>query len=449
MSEASHQGQKSITSGKLGRSAQLVGTGAQVGMNYLKHYGKKSIRGEADLDDLHKENAEVVYKTFSELKGGPLKMAQMLSIDQNLLPGPYAQEFSQAQYSAPPLSYPLVVRTFKREFGRSPSELFDEFATEASSGASIGQVHLARKGDHDYAVKVQYPGVATSLKSDLAVVKPIALQIMGVKESDVSQYFQEVEERLFEETDYELELERSQDLSQSCQHIHNLRFPRYYPELSSKRVLTMDWIDGTTLDKFADSDASQEDRDRVGQALWDFYDYQIHELRLFHADPHPGNFLVQGQELWAIDFGCTKQLGDDFYYKNFRFLDPSLTQNQEELEKALNALNVLLPNDTDEERRSLMELIIPTLEVLAKPFRYERFDFGEPGFMDAIYEQGEANRSHPTLKKMSGQRGSRHSVYVNRAYFGLYGLLARLGSRINIVTPGWLTESMSPAPVSS
>jgi len=445
MSETENRGQERIRSGRLERSASLVGTGARVGINYLKHYGRTAINGRSDSEELHRENAAVVYKTFSDLKGGPLKMAQMLSIDHNLLPGPYATEFSQAQYSAPPLSYPLVATTFRKEFGKSPTEMFDRFGQVAAHGASIGQVHRASLQGHDYAVKVQYPGVARSLKSDLAVVKPIALQIMGVREEDVQDYFKEVEERLLEETNYELELERSQELSERCSHIQHLHFPCYYPELSSKRVLTMDWIQGQPLDQFAQSDAPQEVRDRVGQALWDFYDHQIHDLKLFHADPHPGNFLVADGELWAIDFGCTKQLSDDFYFKNFKFLDPHLLENRDALEEALCDLRVLLPQDSRRDRQEFMDVCIPTLDILARPFRYERFDFGDEGFMKSIYEMGEANRSNPTLKRMSGARGSRHSVYVNRAYFGLYALLARIGARVNISLPEWLQQD-APSP---
>ena len=189
--------------------AAFAGTGTRVGINYLKHYGQRSIGRAADENDLHERNAEAVYKTFSELKGGPLKVAQMLSMDDNLLPAAYAGQFSKAQYSAPPLSYPLVVRTFRREMGLGPLEVFDTFSETALHGASIGQVHKASKDGSDYAVKVQYPGVAESLRSDLRIIKPVALQLIGVRERDVEGYFREVEARLLEETDYTLELRRS------------------------------------------------------------------------------------------------------------------------------------------------------------------------------------------------------------------------------------------------
>lgn len=104
----------------------------------------------------------------------------MLSIDRNLLPPAYATQFAKAQYSAPPLSYPLVVRTFRRVFGKQPPQIFSSFSKTAAHGASIGQVHRASKDGHEYAVKVQYPGVADSLRTDIRGLKPIALERTSV-----------------------------------------------------------------------------------------------------------------------------------------------------------------------------------------------------------------------------------------------------------------------------
>ncbi len=432
--------QESIPSTKLSRIAALSGAGAKVGVNYLKYYGKRVLGGSDDVIDLHEKNASEIYKTFSELKGGPLKLAQMLSIDKNLMPPAYAKEFAQAQYSAPPLSYPLVARTFRREFGKSPTEIFDTFTQNAVHGASIGQVHRATLGDQTFAVKVQYPGVAESLKSDLNFIKPIALQVLGLKESQIASYIAEVETRLLEETNYTLELERSIELSRRSAHLTNVRFPIYHPELSSARILTLDWIDGLTLDKFADSDASQEDRDRIGQALWDFYDHQIHTLHLFHADPHPGNFLVKDNELWVIDFGCTKQIDATYYRKHFHFLDAQVLEDPALLEECLEAIGVFHGSDSHELRQRVLKICAVSIELLGRPFREGFFDFGDESFIQGIYQLGEDNLHSRDLRKMKGASGDVDGIYTNRAYFGLYSLLARLRSRVQTRLPEWLRE---------
>ena len=408
-------------------------------MNYLKHYGRQAISGQADSDALQERNASEVFRAFSELKGGPLKLAQMLSIDQSLLPPAFAKQFARAQYSTPPLSYPLVVRTFRREFGKDPRDIFDAFEPQAAHAASIGQVHRATVRGRAFAVKVQYPGVAESLRSDLGVVKPIALQILGLRERDVAAYFKEVEARLLEETDYEKELHSAMELSTACAHLPHIRFPEYHPELSSRRVLTMDWMDGEPFDVFADGPASQDHRNRIGQALWDFYAYQIHNLRHFHADPHPGNFLINGDHLCVLDFGCTKTIGPDFYSKQFAFLDPTLETNPARLAVAMESMDILLPSDTPAQRNHLTELCKKSLELLALPFRMGHFDFDNPAFMKSIYELGEENQKNGTLRGIRGQRGSADTIYLNRTFFGLYSLLARLRSCIKTPLPEGLT----------
>ena len=427
--------QESIRSHRLDRMAALAGAGARVGMNYLKHYGRQAISGRADVDDLQERNASEVFRTFSELKGGPLKLAQMLSIDQSLLPPAYAKQFARAQYSAPPLSYPLVVRTFRREFGKDPREVFDTFEPQAAHAASIGQVHRATRGGRTFAVKIQYPGVAESLRSDLGVVKPIALQILGLRERDVATYFREVETRLLEETDYEKELTNATSLSAACAHLPQIRFPEYHPEFSNRRVITMDWMDGEPFDVFADGPAPQDLRDIIGQALWDFYAHQIHNLRTFHADPHPGNFLICGDHLCVLDFGCTKSIDADFYAKQFAFLDPALETNPTRLTAAMESMTILLPSDTPAQRAHLTALCKTSLELLARPFRTGQFDFGDPTFMSAIYELGEENRKNDTLRGIRGQRGSADTIYLNRTFFGLYSLLTRLRARIKTPLP--------------
>ncbi len=422
----------------LSRMAALAGAGASVGLNYLKYYGQRAVAGgpaPAAREALDEANARRVYETFSQLKGGPLKLAQMLSMDEQLLPRAYALQFAQAQYSAPPLSWPLVRRTLEREFRLPVEQLYEQFTPQAAHGASIGQVHRAVFQGQAVAVKVQYPGVADSLASDLRVVKPVALQMLGLREVDVAHYFQEVEARLQEETDYALELRRSEELAAACAALPEVRFPAFHAARCSARVLTMDWVEGETLDRFADGPASQAARNQIGQALWDFYDYQIHTLRRFHADPHPGNFLVREGQLWVLDFGCTRALSEDFYGRQFALMEPALLQDEAALVQALRGLALLLPEDSAAETGHILSVARSSIELLARPFRGASFDFADPGFMRAIYEMGEASRQDKALRRLRGARGPAESIYLNRAFFGLYSLLHRLRAEVRTGPP--------------
>ena len=247
----------------------------------------------------------------------------MLSMEKSILPQAYVEKFSLAQFSVPPLSPPLVIKTFKNYFGKLPNELYDSFNSTSVNAASIGQVHLAEKNGKKLAVKIQYPGVAQSIASDLALVKPIAVKMFNIKGKDSDKYFKEVEGKLIEETNYVLEVAQSKEVSGACSHIPNLLFPQYYEELSSDRIITMDYMQGEHLSEFTAYNKDQEKANQLGQALWDFYMYQIHKLKKVHADPHPGNFLVSSNtQLIALDFGCMKTIPQDFYYPYFELAKP-------------------------------------------------------------------------------------------------------------------------------
>jgi predicted unusual protein kinase regulating ubiquinone biosynthesis (AarF/ABC1/UbiB family) len=420
--------QTSIPTGKVERASRFVATGLKVGGNYLKHYTKKLIDPSVSKEELHADNAEDIYDTLSDLKGSALKVAQMLSMDKGMLPKAYTDKFAMAQYSAPPLSGPLVVNTFVKTLGKMPSQLYDRFELQASNAASIGQVHRASKWGKELAVKIQYPGVANSVRSDLRIVKPFALRIVGMNEVDMDKYFQEIEGKLLEETDYKLELRRSIEVSAQCAHIPNLIFPAYYPELSSDRIITMDWLQGYHLKEFLALNPSQEVRDKIGQALWDFYQFQVHVLRRVHADPHPGNFLMRADgTVGVFDFGCIKEIPADFYENYFALVGLSDDARRREL---YTNLEMIHPSDTEKEIELFSGLFRKMIDLLTLPFTREEFDFGDESYFSAIYDYMDYLSNLKEVRESKVARGSRHSLYVNRTYFGLYSILSDLKARV-------------------
>ena len=180
-----------IPTSKIQRASKLFKTGAKVGVNYIKYYGEKIVSDEDKAKErLNKNNAEDIYDGLKNLKGSALKVAQMLSMDKNILPEAYVEKFSLSQFSVPPLSPPLVIKTFKKYLGKGPNELFDSFNTTSVNAASIGQVHQAEKNGKKLAIKLQYPGVAKSISSDLSLVKStFSLTIHMDDREDRSPYF--------------------------------------------------------------------------------------------------------------------------------------------------------------------------------------------------------------------------------------------------------------------
>ncbi|BDD09270.1 ABC transporter [Fulvitalea axinellae] len=414
-----------IPTSKIERASKLITTGAKVGMNYVKYYGDKLVNPEEEAKQrLNESNAEDIYDSLKQLKGSALKVAQMLSMEKNIMPQAYVEKFSLAQFSVPALSAPLVVKTFRQYFGKAPDQLYDKFEPEATNAATIGQVHRAEKDGKKLAVKIQYPGVAGSVRSDLALVKPIAMKMFNIQAKDSDHYFKEVEDKLIEETDYELEVRQSKELSEACQHIPNLQFPGYYENLSSQRVITMDWMEGEHLSEFTAHNTDPEKANRLGQALWDFYMYQIHRLRKVHADPHPGNFLVSPDvKLSVLDFGCVKHIPDEFYTPYFELADENNLQDPFLFKRKLQELEILKPGDSPEETAFFTELFHQLLSLFTQPFNRDVFDFSDEKFFGDIAALGERFAKDTKLRNMNGSRGSKHFIYMNRTFFGLYNLL--------------------------
>ncbi|OUJ72638.1 ABC1 kinase family protein [Hymenobacter crusticola] len=428
----------SLPTTKVARAARFAKTGFKVGTNYVKHYAKRSVGATSTTEDLHAANAAELYGALSEMKGSVLKVAQMLAMEKNILPSAYADQFAQAQYQTPPLSGPLVIKVFRDTLGRSPYEVFDEFDINARQAASIGQVHFARKEGKPLAVKVQYPGVADSIRSDIRLVKPIALRVLGLAEAQVRPYLEEVETRLLEETDYKLELRRGTEIAAQSAAIPHLEFARYYPEYSSARILTMDWLPGQHLKEFLATNPSQAVRNQLGQALWDFYAFQIHTLRQVHADPHPGNFLLRaddGGTLGVLDFGCVKDIPADFYEQFFALLEPGVLADEAHLASLLTQLEVLRPDDAPAQRDLYLRTIRASLELVARPFQQPTFDFGDEAYIQSLYALGDDLMQQPELRQQREPRGSRHFIYVNRTYVGLYALLSELKAEVRTETP--------------
>lgn len=415
----------SIPTSKLQRATKLVSTGAKVGVNYLKYYGDKLVTSEEEAKErLNKNNADDIYNSLKQLKGSALKVAQMLSMEKSILPRAYVEKFSLAQFSVPPLSPALVLKTFKTYFGKHPNDLYDSFNVQSVNAASIGQVHVAEKDGKKLAVKIQYPGVAESISSDLALVKPIAIKMFNIKGKDSDKYFKEVEHKLIEETNYVLEVEQSKAITEACATIPNLKFPKYYEDLSSDRIITMDWMDGIHLSEFDVDNASEATRNKLGQALWDFYMFQMHNLKKVHADPHPGNFLVsKDNALIAIDFGCMKAVPEDFYIPYFQLAQKENMNNPEFFTEKLYELEILRPDDSPEEIKFFSAMFHEMLSLFTKPFHVENFDFSDADFFGKIAELGEKYSKNTELRKMNGNRGSKHFIYINRTFFGLYNLM--------------------------
>lgn len=188
-------------------------------------------------------------------------------------------------------------------------------------------------------------------------------------------------------------------------------------------------MEGEHLSEFATQHAGTEKAKKVSQALWDFYMYQLHVLKKFHADPHPGNFLVnKNGDLIALDFGCLKEIPNDFYTPYFELINPENINNKQRFLEILKQLEVIIPKDSPQEIEFLSKLFKELLSVFTRPFQSKKFDFSDESFYQEILTLGEKLTKDKELRSQNGGRGSKHFIYMNRTFFGLYNLMFDLKS---------------------
>lgn len=425
--------QEKLPSSKVQRAGRFFKTGMKVSGNYLKHYSKKVVNPKLERSELDKKNAEDIFNMLTKLKGTALKMAQMLSMDNSLLPKEYTDKFKEAHYNNMALSGPLIMSTFKKYSGQFPNELFDEFDLNSVRAASIGQVHEAHKDGQKLAVKIQYPGVADSINSDINMVKPLFLRAFNISADVIDEYLKEVVSKLVEETDYEHELKNGEYIAEQCKDLDYITIPKYHRDLSSKKILTMDWLEGTPLTEYMNSDASQAEKNRVGQMLLDFVHYQVHTLKEFHADLHPGNFFVLPDgKLGVLDFGCVKKLPADFYQNYFSMLRAGLDKDETTLRHYMKKLDFL--RDTDDEYLDTLfyDTTLKTINLIGAPLNSDTFYFGNKKFFDDLAEHGKEISKNGEFRKSNAVRGPKDAIYLHKTFFGLYNVLHELNATVNL-----------------
>jgi predicted unusual protein kinase regulating ubiquinone biosynthesis (AarF/ABC1/UbiB family) len=422
---------------KYQRGKIFAQTGLQVGKNYASHYLKSLTGNGKDTTDLYRKTAEDMFGQFTKLRGTALKIAQSFSVDQGFLPEEFSEVMAKAQYKVPPINRTLVRSIIKRELGQYPEQLFKHFDTEAMAAASIGQVHRATLQDGtEAAVKIQYPGVRDTISSDIALAKTIFKQLVA-KGTDLTPYIEEVRSTLLKETDYTEE-------GQSIDRFHK-RFsskdvvtPKWLPQYSTERVLTMTFIDGMHLNEFLSGKPDQSDIDKFGQLLWDFFHSQIENGEEYHADTHPGNFLfTKDGKLGVIDFGCVKTFPEEFFMNYLKLLPTHLNRNDEEIKALYKELDVLLADpEKDEKEMEVYEFCKNYGYTFAMPYVNDSFNFGDKEYKNLLKGY---TKNPPFTNK---PRGNKHFIYTTRVHLGLYHLLMTLGSKVNTMHSKEILENI-------
>ncbi len=387
-----------------------------------------------------KARGEAFFAACARLKGLPLKLAQMLSQEEELLPEEFRRELSKSCYQSPPMNRALVRRAIEANLGAGPEALFREFAETPFAAASLGQVHRAvAKDGRALALKLQYPGIARTVRNDLAVVAGFASALPWLKE--VESAWTEVAERMVEELSY-LEEARWTDWFRGRMGIPGVTVPRVYPEYGSDTVLCTEFMEGEHLDEWLARDPSQADRDALARLLWKVFLRSVYELGALNADPNPGNFLIRprpdgpGPELVLLDFGCVKTVPEGFTDKlrgMFARISRGTPDAGHSLVEEYARLGTLRITDRRQDFSDLEKRLRSMGEWVMRPYRGTdgrggAFDFGASG----DFFQACRSEAWELFRSVKGVQFSPDFVFLDRARYGLYRIFQRLGARVDM-----------------
>jgi predicted unusual protein kinase regulating ubiquinone biosynthesis (AarF/ABC1/UbiB family) len=358
------------------------------------------------------------------LRGAIAKMGQALACYPDIVPRQMVEMLEALHFEAPPMHYALVREHIRNELGGDPEELFLEFEGEAFAAASLGQVHRARlKTGEEVAVKVQYPNIARTIQADLANLRLLAKPMrLSVEWPFVMDLIEDVESTLVLETDYVHEAEMTERVRQVLSDMDDVVVPRVHKELSSSRVLTLDFIPGIHLTEFRKSNPSQEERDaRCEQILGAMY--RLWAERLLSSDPNPGNFLLLDDgRLGLIDFGAVREMNDDEWEVMLLGVQGERLGG-EALDRALIASTLITEKEAKDEKR--MQLLRDFSDWMSEPVKASgAFDFSD---------EEHFRRGFQLVKEMTLRRYNRIMpvfVWMDRMMFGLRGHFYSLGARV-------------------
>ncbi len=411
-----------IPTGLWSRGSKLMGMASKMAINEI---GSRLKNWEDEKDKLQSkvELAQTIVKTMSELKGASMKLGQLMSMDMGeFLPPEVIKVLENLHQNSTFLSYDKIEDILKEELGEKFSHLKD-ISQIPLAAASIGQVHTATLDNKLVVIKVQYPGVAESIPSDLRLLKMLLknLSFIQGKSTDLDPFFKEVEEVLTRETDYVLE---TQMLGRYRQVFENSVYviPEVYPEYSTKKIITMQRIEGKSFNEWFEKSLLGE-RQNLAHELMSLYLEEFFQHGLVQTDPNPGNFLLtKNNQMALLDFGAVKEYERSFIEDYRKVLIAAFEQDEAKIMDESVRLSFIDVRENDEVKGIYLSM----MECLAAPFRQEApFDFADKKF----YEDSK-NLSWDLSRKCKYSPPPKDLLFLHRKLAGIFILIRKLEVKI-------------------
>ncbi len=408
------------------RAARYARVSANVGGVAARYAGRRMLGGEPD----RAAEASALSSALGRLKGPLMKVAQLMATIPDLLPSEYAAELQKLQSEAPPMGWAFVRRRMMAELGPDWEKRFASFEHQPAAAASLGQVHRARSLDGaPLACKLQYPDMQSAVEADLAQLEwLLAIRRRFDSALDTSEIGKEIGARVREELDYRREARHVALYREMLNGADNVRVPRAWPALSTGRLLTLDWLDGTRM--LAHKNDPLAARNTLATAMFTAWWFPFSRFGVIHGDPHLGNYTVFADDgepagINLLDYGCIRIFAPKFVGGVVDLYRGLLHGNDELIVNAYETWGF----------RKLSRDLIDTLNIWARfiyaPLLDDRVRTVADGVAPSEYGRREAFRVHQALKRKGPVKVPREFVFMDRAAIGLGAVFLHLRAELN------------------
>jgi len=408
------------------RAARYARVGANMGGVAARMAGARLFGGDAR----DASNAAALAQALGGLKGPIMKVAQLLATIPDLIPPEYAAELQKLQSEAPPMGAAFVKRRMQAELGAHWQGRFGSFDLNPSAAASLGQVHRAMTKDGEkLACKLQYPDMQSAVEADLKQLEFVfALHRRMDPAIDTREIAKEIGERVREELDYEREARHAFLYAQALADVDDVRVPRVHPELSTRRLLSLQWLEGEKILQFTESPV--EIRNRLAIAMFKAWWHPFSHAAVIHGDPHLGNYTVfsEGREARGInllDYGCVRIFHPRFVGGVVDLYRGLQTDDRARIVHAYETWGF----------RSLSNELIDILNIWARfiyaPLLDDRVRTVADGVKPGEYGRRQAFEVHKALKEKGPVTVPREFVFMDRAAVGLGAVFLHLRAELN------------------
>jgi predicted unusual protein kinase regulating ubiquinone biosynthesis (AarF/ABC1/UbiB family) len=411
------------------RAARYARVGANVGRVAARYGGRRLLGGEPNRAG----EASALASALGNLKGPLMKVAQLMATIPDLLPPEYAEELQKLQSEAPPMGWAFVKRRMNAELGSGWQEKFESFEHHPAAAASLGQVHRAVSLDGAaLACKLQYPDMQSAVEADLQQLQwLLAIRRRLDSAIDTSEIGKEIGERVREELDYRREAKHVALYRAMLDGVDNVRVPKAWPELSTGRLLTLDWLEGTRM--LAHKNDPLPARNALARAMFSAWWFPFSRFGVIHGDPHLGNYTVfsrggKAAGINLLDYGCVRIFAPKFV-QGVVDLYHGLLRGDDEL--VVHAYEIW-------GFKKLSRELIETLNIWARfiyaPLLDDRVRTIADGVAPGEYGRREAFRVHQALKRKGPVTVPREFVFMDRAAVGLGAVFLHLRAELNFFT---------------